>query len=189
MKDFKELLEGLSRNGKPIDQAKAKLSKLKTLKKQGKLKNSNLEAMDKFISKLHKDRNITSPEFEELEAEVGRLYESIEDVNEIKDEYKKMLSAAKKKIKGLDKEKACKVIDVNFPSVADKLKKDLKEQGLISEDLVDVEESKESIKVVKKFWDGAADLMKLLEGAEKKQFQNVLKDVDNILSMTDLRKD
>lgn len=49
-------------------------------------------------------------------------------------------------------------------------------------------ESKDSIKVVTAFWGGAASLMRLLKGDEKKQFKSALGDIDNILSMTDLRE-
>jgi len=44
---------------------------------------------------------------------------------ETKDEYKKMLSVAKKKIKGVDKEEAIKIINTNFDEYKDRLLKDL----------------------------------------------------------------
>lgn len=57
------------------------------------------------------------------------------------------------------------------------------------EQSIELDESKASQKVVKTFWEGAAGLMKLLDGDEKNQFKSALGGIDNILSMTDLRKD
>jgi hypothetical protein len=51
-----------------------------------------------------------------------------------------------------------------------------------------VNETKQTQKVVTAFWSAAAEVLKLLPSKENKQMKSALKDIDDIIGMTDLRE-